>query len=112
MEMSDPTAENLRLAALNYHEFPKPGKLEVRATKPRPRAGHQQDRSSPFAAPIFLVKKEISSPRLVLGNTTSERIVISPRFLSALCARQGYKTRPETQKLATFAPYKFSLILN
>ena len=32
--MSDPTAENLRLAALNYHEFPKPGKLEVRATKP------------------------------------------------------------------------------
>ena len=34
MDMSDPTAENLRLAALNYHEFPKPGKLEVRATKP------------------------------------------------------------------------------
>ena len=32
--MSDPTAENLRMAALNYHEFPKPGKLEVRATKP------------------------------------------------------------------------------
>ncbi len=32
--MSDPTADNLRLAALNYHEFPKPGKLEVRATKP------------------------------------------------------------------------------
>ena len=32
--MSDPTADNLRQAALNYHEFPKPGKLEVRATKP------------------------------------------------------------------------------
>jgi hypothetical protein len=45
---------------------------------------------------------------LVLGNTTSERIVISPLFLSALCARQGYKTRPETQKLATFPPCKFS----
>ncbi len=25
---------NLRQAALNYHEFPKPGKLEIRATKP------------------------------------------------------------------------------
>ncbi len=31
--MSD-TNDTLRLAALNYHEFPKPGKLEVRATKP------------------------------------------------------------------------------
>jgi malate dehydrogenase (oxaloacetate-decarboxylating)(NADP+) len=26
--------ENARLAALQYHEFPKPGKLEIRATKP------------------------------------------------------------------------------
>ena len=26
--------EALRIAALNYHEFPKPGKLEIRATKP------------------------------------------------------------------------------
>ena len=25
---------NLRQAALNYHEFPRPGKLEIRATKP------------------------------------------------------------------------------
>ncbi|MEC7258964.1 MAG: NADP-dependent malic enzyme, partial [Pseudomonadota bacterium] len=25
---------NLRQAALDYHEFPKPGKLEIRATKP------------------------------------------------------------------------------
>jgi len=30
--MSD--TPNLRQAALNYHEFPRPGKLEVRATKP------------------------------------------------------------------------------
>ncbi|MFK7879968.1 NADP-dependent malic enzyme [Roseobacter sp.] len=27
-------SKNLRQAALDYHEFPKPGKLEVRATKP------------------------------------------------------------------------------
>ena len=32
--MSDNTRENLRQAALKYHEFPQPGKLEVRATKP------------------------------------------------------------------------------
>lgn len=32
--MTDTAKETLRLAALAYHEFPKPGKLEVRATKP------------------------------------------------------------------------------
>ena len=32
--MSDSTKENLRQAALFYHEHPKPGKLEIRATKP------------------------------------------------------------------------------
>ncbi len=30
----DPRETALRQAALNYHEFPKPGKLEIRATKP------------------------------------------------------------------------------
>lgn len=32
--MSDTTKDHLRQAALKYHEFPKPGKLEIRATKP------------------------------------------------------------------------------
>jgi len=32
--MSDQRHESNRQAALDYHEFPKPGKLEIRATKP------------------------------------------------------------------------------
>ncbi|MFT6075629.1 MAG: malate dehydrogenase (oxaloacetate-decarboxylating)(NADP+), partial [Yoonia sp.] len=32
--MSDDTNNSLRQAALDYHKFPKPGKLEIRATKP------------------------------------------------------------------------------
>ena len=32
--MTDDKSESLRAAALFYHEHPKPGKLEVRATKP------------------------------------------------------------------------------
>ncbi|MEQ8255962.1 MAG: NADP-dependent malic enzyme [Roseovarius confluentis] len=32
--MADNANESLRQAALTYHEFPKPGKLEIRATKP------------------------------------------------------------------------------
>jgi malate dehydrogenase (oxaloacetate-decarboxylating)(NADP+) len=31
---ADAAKEAVRKAALNYHEFPKPGKLEIRATKP------------------------------------------------------------------------------
>ncbi|ETX14437.1 malic enzyme [Roseivivax halodurans JCM 10272] len=32
--MSDQTNDTLRQQALDYHQFPKPGKLEIRATKP------------------------------------------------------------------------------
>ena len=32
--MADEEQSSLRQAALDYHEFPKPGKLEIRATKP------------------------------------------------------------------------------
>ncbi|WP_273692269.1 NADP-dependent malic enzyme [Ketogulonicigenium vulgare] len=32
--MQDEAAQAARQAALNYHEFPRPGKLEIRATKP------------------------------------------------------------------------------
>ncbi len=32
--MTEARADNARQAALDYHEFPKPGKLEIRATKP------------------------------------------------------------------------------
>ncbi len=32
--MTERPTDNLRQAALDYHEFPKPGKLEIRATKP------------------------------------------------------------------------------
>ncbi|MFT7105894.1 MAG: malate dehydrogenase (oxaloacetate-decarboxylating)(NADP+) [Yoonia sp.] len=32
--MSDDTNDSLRQAALDYHKFPKPGKIEIRATKP------------------------------------------------------------------------------
>ena len=32
--MDEIRQDNARQAALNYHEFPKPGKLEIRATKP------------------------------------------------------------------------------
>ena len=32
--MTDSTSENARQSALDYHEFPNPGKIGIRATKP------------------------------------------------------------------------------
>ncbi|MFM7442298.1 MAG: hypothetical protein ACKO2N_00080, partial [Tabrizicola sp.] len=33
-DRQDEAKQAARQAALDYHEFPKPGKLEIRATKP------------------------------------------------------------------------------
>ena len=50
----DPRETALRQAALNYHEFPKPGKLEVRATKPLANGGDLARAYSPGVAEACL----------------------------------------------------------
>lgn len=54
--MSDQT--NLRQAALDYHEFPKPGKLEIRATKPMANGRDLARAYSPGVAEACLEIKE------------------------------------------------------
>ena len=44
--MNDKVSQTLREAALYYHEFPKPGKLEIRATKP---LANGRDRSRAYS---------------------------------------------------------------
>ena len=56
--MSDNTRENLRQAALKYHEFPQPGKLEVRATKPLANGRDLARAYSPGVAEACLEIKE------------------------------------------------------
>ena len=53
--MTDSSSENARQAALDYHEFPKPGKLEIRATKPM---ANQRDLS-----PRLLARRRRGLPR-------------------------------------------------
>ncbi|MCR8723008.1 NADP-dependent malic enzyme [Frigidibacter sp. ROC022] len=54
--------DNLRQAALNYHEFPKPGKLEIRATKPMANGRDLSRAYSPGVAEACLeIKAEPSS---------------------------------------------------
>ncbi len=60
--MSDNTRENLRQAALKYHEFPRPGKLEVRATKPLANGRDLARAYSPGVAEACLeIKKDPST---------------------------------------------------
>ncbi len=56
--MSDSPNENLRQAALAYHEYPKPGKLEIRATKPLANGRDLSRAYSPGVAEACLEIKE------------------------------------------------------
>ncbi len=65
--------ENARQAALEYHEFPRPGKLEIRATKPM---ANQQDLSraySPGGAEACLEIK--ADPSMAARYTTRGNLV-------------------------------------
>ena len=52
--MTEIRSENTRQAALDYHEFPKPGKLEIRATKPLANGGDLSRAYSPGVAEACL----------------------------------------------------------
>ena len=56
--MSDGSSENLRDAALFYHEFPRPGKLEIRATKPM---ANQRDLSRAYSPGVAEACLEIKA---------------------------------------------------
>ena len=56
--MSDNRQDNLREAALAYHEFPRPGKLEVRATKPLANGRDLARAYSPGVAEACLESKD------------------------------------------------------
>ncbi|GAA6188863.1 NADP-dependent malic enzyme [Litorivita sp. NS0012-18] len=56
--MTSATNDGLRQAALDYHEFPKPGKLEIRATKPLANGRDLARAYSPGVAEACLEIKE------------------------------------------------------
>jgi len=62
--MEETRQENARHAALEYHEFPKPGKLEIRATKPLANGGDLALAYSPGVAEACLeIKADPSAAR-------------------------------------------------
>ena len=57
----DSRHDSLRKASLDYHEYPKPGKLEIRATKPLANGRDLARAYSPGVAEAFAAASVVSS---------------------------------------------------
>ncbi len=66
--MDEARHDNMRQAALNYHEFPKPGKLEIRATKPM---ANGRDLSLAYSPGVAEACMEIKADPTVAGRYTA-----------------------------------------
>jgi len=67
--MSKIKNETVRKAALDFHEFPKPGKLEIRATKP---LANQSDLAKAYSPGVAEACLEIKKDFEKSGNYTSK----------------------------------------
>jgi malate dehydrogenase (oxaloacetate-decarboxylating)(NADP+) len=71
--MSSPISSDLKSGALVYHSEPKPGKLEIRATKP---LGNQRDMALAYSPGVAAVSEAIhADPRLVSKYTSRANLV-------------------------------------
>jgi len=71
--MSSPISSDLKSGALVYHSEPKPGKLEIRATKP---LGNQRDMALAYSPGVAAVSEAIhADPRLVSRYTSRTNLV-------------------------------------
>ena len=59
--MTDNQTDSLRQAALTYHEYPKPGKLEIRATKP---LANGRDLARAYSPGVAAALKSRTAPRM------------------------------------------------
>lgn len=66
--MAEKTAETLRQAALDYHVFPKPGKLEIRATKP---LANGRDLARAYSPGVAEASREIVNDPAAASKYTS-----------------------------------------
>ena len=61
-------SEELRRAALHYHQYPKPGKLEIKATKP---LANQQDLALAYTPGVADACREIAQDPLSAASYTA-----------------------------------------
>ena len=71
--MSSPISSDLKSGALVYHSEPRPGKLEIRATKP---LGNQRDMALAYSPGVAAVSEAIhADPALVSRYTSRANLV-------------------------------------
>ncbi|WP_102225112.1 NADP-dependent malic enzyme [Acidimangrovimonas sediminis] len=92
--MDEARSDNARQAALDYHEFPKPGKLEIRATKPLANGRDLSRAYSPGVAEACLEIKEDPSTASrftargnLVGVVTNGSAVLGLGNIGALAAK-------------------------
>ncbi|MFC2969015.1 NADP-dependent malic enzyme [Acidimangrovimonas pyrenivorans] len=92
--MDEARQDNARQAALDYHEFPKPGKLEIRATKPLANGRDLSRAYSPGVAEACLEIKAdaATAPRYtsrgnLVGVVTNGTAVLGLGNIGALAAK-------------------------
>ena len=71
---SDPREESLKKAALEYHEFPKPGKLEIRATKP---LANGRDLSRAYSPGVAAACLEIKKDPMAASRLTARANLVA-----------------------------------
>ncbi len=67
-------ADKLHQAALEYHRYPRPGKLEIRATKP---LGNQLDLSLAYSPGVAAACKEIEKDPLTVAEYTARSNLVA-----------------------------------
>lgn len=92
--MTDKSKDNLRQAALDYHKYPKPGKLEIRATKPMANGRDLARAYSPGVAEACIeIKDDASTARdytargNLVGVVTNGSAVLGLGNIGALASK-------------------------
>ena len=71
---SSTMSEDLRTGALIYHRYPKPGKLEIQATKP---LGNQRDLALAYSPGVAAACEAIHADPLEAANLTARSNLVS-----------------------------------
>jgi malate dehydrogenase (oxaloacetate-decarboxylating)(NADP+) len=72
--VSDGATDNARQAALDYHEYPKPGKLEIRATKPM---ANQRDLARAYSPGVAEACLEIKADPATAARYTARSNLVA-----------------------------------
>ena len=81
MASSSNASDDLRAGSMVYHRLPKPGKLEIQATKP---LGNQRDLALAYSPGVAAPCEAIAENPDLAAELTSRQNLVAARLCSAL----------------------------